>query len=143
MVELFVAPDAADRSRYLEIEVNPAGLVFDATVAFPGPDRRTMTVDRSWDPPSLVARSRVVPLGDGRLAWLVRLSIAWIDIVAGTEPDQPVAIGAFRIDRTSLDAPLFLALAPSLESPANFHVPARFVPWNPRDAALFSVPPRG
>jgi hypothetical protein len=63
VVELFVAPDARDRRIYFEIEVNPEGLVFDARVTSPDLDRRTMQVDRSWNPRGLRVRSRLLPAG--------------------------------------------------------------------------------
>jgi hypothetical protein len=130
VVELFVAANPGDRRIYHEIEVSPAGLVFDARVESPGLDRSTMRVDRSWDPAGLRVRSRVLgpKTGTGRREgaglWLVRIALDWKEI--GRDGSSPVAIGAFRIDRRSTPEPLFLALFPNGESPANFHTPADF-----------------
>ena len=68
VVELFIAPDPGDRRTYFEIEVNPAGLVFDARVDSPELDRRTIRVDRSWNPRGLRVVSRVLPPRERALA---------------------------------------------------------------------------
>ncbi len=82
VVELFLAPDPEDRRVYYELEVNPAGLVFDARVDSPGLDRRTMRVDRGWNPGGLRTRSRILPPLAG---------------IPGPRPDAP--------SRTSADTP--------------------------------------
>ena len=135
VVELFVAPIAQDRRVYYEIEVNPDGFVFDARVESPDLDRRTMRVDRGWNPAGLRVRSRVLGPdglsggGAGSGLWLVRIALEWSAV--DRDGPTPVAIGAFRIDRRSAPEPLFLALFPNGETPANFHTPADFRVFGP------------
>jgi hypothetical protein len=130
VVEMMIAPDAADRRLYFEIEVNPAGLTFDALIRSPDGRRETMQVDRSWDPGSLRVRTRVLAGRAGRPGlWLVRLSLEPGDI--GVRPRRPPAVGLFRIDCGSSSVPGFLALAPTLRRPADFHLPDCFVAWDP------------
>jgi len=132
VVELFVAPDDADRRIYYEIEVNPAGRIFDARVDSPNLSRNGMRVDRSWNPGGLLVRSRIhYARGKAEASgfWLVRMSLDLSEIAA--RADRPLAVGAFRIDRRSNGSPLFLALSPGLGGPADFHRPELFVGLRP------------
>jgi hypothetical protein len=129
VVELFVAPNEVDRRVYYEIEVNPAGLLFDARVESPALDRRSMTVDRGWDALGMQARSRIIRLAAGGI-WLVRLRLPWRAFGLAAAP-RAMAVAAYRIDRRSFDRPLFLSLAPNLRQPADFHTPAAFVRFEP------------
>jgi hypothetical protein len=135
VVELFLAPDPDDRRVYLEIEVNPAGLVFDARVESPGLDRRAMRVDRGWNPRGLRTRSRILPpraggspmpSGEGTGLWLVRIALDWAELFPAGRRPGTIAFGAYRIDRLSTGAPQFLSLFPNFRVPADFHAPRHF-----------------
>jgi hypothetical protein len=152
VVELFLAPDPDDRRVYYELEVNPAGLVFDARVESPGLDRRAMRVDRGWNPGGLRTRSRILPpragTGEDSIAsgakgrkpaggspmpsgertglWLVRIALDWAELLPSGRPPGTIAFGAYRIDRLSTGAPQFLSLFPNFRSPADFHAPRHF-----------------
>jgi len=136
VVELFVAPDAARREVYYEIEVNPEGRVFDARIDSPRGERDGMRVDRAWRPAGLDVMSRCVRPGRGRPGqWEVTLSLplAALGPNGAMRPGEAaLALNVFRIDRRSLDRPVFLALSPSLRQPADFHVPAAFEEFIPR-----------
>lgn len=121
VVELFLAPGAADPIHYAEIEVNPLGAVFDALVHSPHGDRRGMTVDRAWDCHGLVAGAE--PSAGGWRAWL---SIPW-DALASLGPRADVwRANFYRIERPRGGRAEFSCWSPTHTDPPDFHRPARF-----------------
>jgi len=124
VVELFVAPGEGDPASYAEIEVNPAGAVFDAWVDNPEGDRRTMRVDRSWDLDGLEALA-----GVGGAGWWVELTVPLAPIAqrSGVPVGDTWRANFYRIDRPRDGAPAeFSCWSPTRTEPADFHVPGRF-----------------
>jgi len=122
VVELFVAPGEGTPTRYLEIELNPLGTLFDARVFNPGGDRKAFEVDRDWACDDL--ESDVARTADG---WSARLAMPWTSISpAGEAPPRFWRLNLFRIDRPSDGAAEFSAWSPTFVDPPDFHRPARF-----------------
>ena len=74
VVEVFLAPGEEDPVRYMEIEVSPLGVLFDARIHNPTGLRANMTADVSWDCPGIRWE---VGRGPERQDWWVELSIPW------------------------------------------------------------------
>lgn len=122
VVEVFIAPGRDDPRRYVEIEVSPAGVLFDAIVDNPDGRRETMTVDAAWNAAGLVARvSR--PRAD---LWRAELSIPWSSLAPGGRPQDAWRANFFRVERPHGEAPEFSAWAPTGAAPPDFHKPERF-----------------
>jgi hypothetical protein len=125
VVEIFLAPGAEMPRRYVELELNPAGALFDAVVDSPHGDRSGMRVDRDWSCAGLEAEARLLADGSG---WSARLVMPWRALALDLETAHVTVWRAnfFRIDRPR-DAPAeFSAWAPTGVRPADFHRPARF-----------------
>lgn len=124
VVELFAAAGADDPRRYLEIEVNPLGAVFDALVDSPAGDRRGMSVDPSWNCAGLVTAVEInVELG----RWRTRIELPWSALAVGGAMPPEIRINLFRIERPRDGAPPeYSAWSPTFVDPADFHRPARF-----------------
>lgn len=128
VVEAFLAT-GDDRRRYVELEVSPANVLFDARVVNLRPKGR-MTVDPSWNAKGLRSAVRVRGTlnrrGDRDRGWTVELVLPFADL----DLPRPVAPGDawpanfYRIDRGAPEE--FSAWSPTLVDPPNFHVPARF-----------------
>ena len=73
-VELFLAPGEDDPVRYLEFEVSPDGVLFDAAIYNPDASRLTMTGDPTWDCPGIEWNARRF---DSQKRWLAVLVIPW------------------------------------------------------------------
>jgi hypothetical protein len=124
VVELFAAAGADDPRRYVEIEVNPLGTVFDALVDSPAGDRRGMTVDASWNCQGL-ATAVEIDTTSGR--WRTRIELPWRALGAGGAMPREVRLNLFRIERPRDGrAPEYSAWSPTYVEPADFHRPSRF-----------------
>jgi hypothetical protein len=155
VVEAFLCP-TGDLRHYYEFEVNPRNVVFDARVHCPDLHRATMRVDISWDCPGLETSVLVEGIlhttppdhrrpttdhtevqrgGDAAnpstvnlqpSSWTVEMVIPFAAFpeVNPPRPGDVWRANFYRIDRA--DPPEFTAWSPTLESPANFHVPERF-----------------
>jgi len=121
-VEVFLAPGAADPTRYFEFEVSPLGILFDARIHNPTSLRADLVGDPSWDCPGL--RWAAGPATD-RQDWWAVLSIPWAGLVEGGPPDVWRA-NFYRIERPRDGEPEFSGWSPTLTRPADFHKPARF-----------------
>lgn len=126
VVEVFLAPGAATPRRYVELEVSPAGVLFDAVIDNPTGLRRDLVADTSWDGPGLTWAA-----GLGADGWWATLEIPWATVLAalGTVGTNPTVWRAnfFRVDRPRDGSPAeFSAAAPTLVTPADFHRPERF-----------------
>jgi hypothetical protein len=120
VVEVFIAPGRDDPRRYVEIELSPAGILFDAIVHNPDGRRETMTVDAAWNAEGLVSR---VSRPRSQL-WRAELSIPWASL--NGEPRDAWRANFFRVERPRGEAPEFSAWSPTGADPADFHKPARF-----------------
>ena len=125
VVELFVAPGAETPRRYAELELNPAGALFDALVDSPHGDRNGMRVDRDWSCAGLVTEARLRADGSG---WSARFVLPWRALAGDAEPALASIWRAnfFRIDRPRNAPAEFSAWSPTGIRPADFHRPARF-----------------
>jgi hypothetical protein len=129
-VELFVDPWGAERL-YVEIEVSPANVVFDALVvnrALHGETRRDLDALSVWRCEGLLTAVRVDGLVNGgpvSRGWDAELAMP----IRQLAPRQPPAPGvewrfnAYRIDRSEHGDEL-QALAPT--GRPDFHLPERF-----------------
>lgn len=129
-VEVFLAPGTDDPVDYLEFEVSPRGVLFDARIHNPTSLRADLRADVAWDCPGIRWAAGTSP-GE-RQDWWAALSIPWKGILSGLLPDQgaerPLSWRAnfYRIERPE-DGPAELsAWSPTLVRPADFHKPARF-----------------
>ena len=113
--EVFLSPQDPPRV-YYEFEVNPLGALFDARVESPEGRRESMSVDVSWNCPGLSARVR---RREGQWSALLKIPLASMG-----EPSGVWRANFFRVDRGESDE--YSAWCPTMEEPANFHVPARF-----------------
>jgi hypothetical protein len=121
VVEIFLAPGDGLPARYVEIQVNPLGTVFDAQVANPDGRRDTMTVDPSWNASGLAVRV-VRPETGG---WRAEVAIPWSEACAGDPPPSWRA-NFFRIERPRAGTPEFSCWSPTLADPPDFHKPSAF-----------------
>ena len=119
VVEVFLAPGEEDPVRYVEIEVSPLGVLFDAQIHNPTGLREDMTADLSWDCPGIRWEAR---RGAARQDWWAELSIPW----EAPNPPRLWRANFYRVERPREGAPEFTCWSPTLTSPADFHKPARF-----------------
>lgn len=122
VVEVFLAPGPSDPARYAELELSPAGTLFDALVENPDGRRDTMRVDAAWDLAELGARVRRPAPG----AWRAELSIPLAPLAVIGPVGSAWRANFFRIDRPEGGEPEFAAWSPTLVDPADFHKPAAF-----------------
>ncbi len=127
VVEVFISPNA-DPHTYFELEISPNNVMFDAVVESPDLHRGTMIVDTGWHCKGLVSAVRV----DGEInnsavkddGWTVEMSIPFLALASNPPVNgSEWLVNFYRIDREPEE---FTAWSPTLEVPANFHVPARF-----------------
>jgi hypothetical protein len=133
VVEAFLAP-TSDPSRYLEFEVSPAGVLFDARVVNVRPvgqaRRGPMSVDTAWNAAGVRAAVHVDGTlnrrGDRDRAWTVELAIPFADLDLARPPRAGDAWRAnfYRINRNGADE--YSAWSATLTPQPDFHVPARF-----------------
>jgi len=122
VVEVFLAGGPGVPIRYAEIEVNPAGALFDAMIDNPDGHRGTMRADPGWDAPGLRARVSA----DSARGWTVELQVPWGAIGAGPGGFEALRANFYRIDRPADGDPEFTAWSPTLVDPPDFHKPDRF-----------------
>ena len=130
-VELFWEGDEPD-GRYTEIVVNPLGTVYSARIDNPDGDRRTWKVS----PIPLEGLEIRVSGSPGAAPgawerWTCALRVPWSTLAPGRPTPIPGSVhrgNLFRIARGGVSR--FEALSPTLRSPPDFHVPARFVRFN-------------
>jgi hypothetical protein len=124
-VEVFLGCGPRTPARYVEFEVSPSGVLFDAVVDNPEGDRATMRVDCAWDCPDLDARA-------GRRAdgWWAELAIPLAPVLEALGASRPPDVwraNLYRIDRPRDGAAEeFSAWSPTGRHPPDFHVPSRF-----------------
>jgi hypothetical protein len=129
VVEAFLSPDG-DLARYCEFQFSPRNVVFDALIHNPDLHRATMTLDTSWNCEGLETAMRVVGTLERRtdvdLWWSAEIAIPFNGLPRARkpEPGDEWRGNFYRIDAGPPEQ--FTAWSPTLESPANFHVPARF-----------------
>ncbi len=128
VVEAFLCP-SGDPSNYFELEVSPNNVTFDASVFSPDLHRGTMVVDKDWHCIGMNTAVRIDgeinnPMAKDR-GWSVEMSLPFAAFT-GIHPQQSGSewlANFYRIDREPDE---FSAWSPTMEVPANFHVPTRF-----------------
>lgn len=125
-VELFVAAGEGDPERYVEIEVNPLGALFDALVHNPGLERAALAADTSFDWPGIRWAA-----GRRREGWWAALALPWAGLPAAaggplSGPPPSLRANLYRIDRPPGSPAEHSAWSPTLVAPADFHRPRRF-----------------
>jgi hypothetical protein len=125
-VEVFLARGSDDPVDYLEFEVSPRGVLFDARIHNPTSLRADLRGDVAWDCPGIQWAAGSLPTE--RQDWWAALSIPWKGILPEPGSERPPTWRAnfYRIDRPEGEAPEFSAWSPTLVRPADFHKPARF-----------------
>jgi hypothetical protein len=121
--ELFVL-GAADRRRYLELQVSPRGVAFDAKF------ERHRKGDERWDGQwtgAAAVDGTVDARGDRDRGWSAEIAVPWAEICAHSDTTCPPQAGAttrvnaFRLDRPKKGPTLAWALSPTHEP--DFHAP--------------------
>jgi len=127
-VEVFLAPGEADPVDYLEFEVSPRGVLFDARIHNPTSLRADLRADVTWDCPGIRWQAGA---GTARQDWWAVLALPWNGLDDSLESPPPVwRINFYRIDRPGIDpadgAAEFSAWSPTRVRLPDFHQPARF-----------------
>jgi hypothetical protein len=130
VVELFLDPWGAERV-YLEIEVSPRNVVFDALVVnrtAPGERRRDLSALVAWTCEGLRTAVRVDGVVNGGAVsrgWDVEIALPLRQLAARSAPAPGVEWrwNAYRVDRSARGDEL-QAFSPT--GRADFHVPERF-----------------
>jgi uncharacterized protein (DUF362 family) len=114
-VEIFLAPDPANRQRYAEIEVGPLGHFFDLLV-----DRGKKTSDVGWSSRPEI-RTRVDPEAK-RVTLEVALRAP--EITSALRPGARLPLGLYRMEGKAPRT--YLAWSPTRTPKPSFHVPEAF-----------------
>ncbi|HEY0783745.1 MAG TPA: carbohydrate-binding family 9-like protein [Thermoanaerobaculia bacterium] len=124
VVEVFLAPGDADPTRYVELEVSPTGVLFDARIHNPTGRRADLEADRAWSCPGLAwAAGALGPRQD----WWAALAIPWSALLdPPAAPPRRWRANFYRIERPRGGAVEHSAWAPTWARPADFHRPACF-----------------
>lgn len=130
-VEVFLAPGEAAPRAYAELEVSPAGVLFDAWIENPDSLRATMRTRVEWDCPGVAWEvGRTGGAGGSRQDWWAELALPWAGLLAGDAAVEalPRAWRAnfYRIERPRDGEAELSAWSPTLVDPADFHQPGRF-----------------
>ncbi len=121
--ELFVFGDDR-RARYLELQVSPRGVVFDAKFEV---YRRG---DEAWNSrfeARVAVEGTIEDPSDRDVGWTAELAVPWTEICAETEVECPpspgttLRVNAFRLERPRKGATVGLALSPTRVP--DFHAP--------------------
>ena len=123
-VEVFLAPGEGDPVDYLEFEVSPRGVLFDARIHNPTSLRADLRADAAWDCPGIRWEAGS---GAERQDWWAVLALSWSGLLDRLEgPPQIWRANFYRIERPADGPAEFSAWSPTLVRPADFHKPARF-----------------
>ncbi len=114
-VEIFLAPDPAERTRYYEVEVGPLGHFLDIAI-----DRRTKKSDVSWSSQPEIATK--VDREHHRAT--IEVTLRAPDIARALAPGQRLPFALYRMEGKGKR--LYLAWSPTRTAKPNFHVPEAF-----------------
>ena len=114
-VELFLAPDPAVPTRYLEVELGPHGHFFDISV-----DRKKSKSDIAWSSEPTIATK----VDRERHRATIEVAMRSPDIVRALTPGAKLPMGLFRMEGKG--PRLYLAWSPTHTKKPNFHVPEAF-----------------
>ena len=114
-VELFLAPDPAERTRYFEVEVGPLGHFFDIAV-----DKKRKKSDTAWSSlPEIATR-----LDRQRHNATIELALRSPDILRVLKAGAKLPFALYRMEGKS--PRLYLAWSPTRTPKPDFHVPEAF-----------------
>ncbi len=114
-VELFLAPDPAERTKYVELEVGPLGHFLDVSV-----DKANKKSDVGWSSQAEIATQ--VDRDGKRVT--IEVAIRSPDVVKALVPGARLPLGLYRMEGKS--PRLFLAWSPTKTPKPDFHVPEAF-----------------
>ncbi len=116
-IELFLAPAAANRRRYAEIEVGPFGHWFDLWI-----DRSTKKVrsDAAWSAGLTIGTTQDA----AKRHAVIEIAITAPELVAALAAEARLPLGLYRMDGKSPKR--YLAAFPTRTPKPNFHVPDAF-----------------
>ena len=116
-IEVFLAPDAANRRRYAEIEVGPFGHWFDLWI-----DRSTKKVrsDAAWSAGLTIGTTQDA----AKRHAVIEIAITAPELIAALVAEARLPIGLYRMDGKSPKR--YLAAFPTRTPKPNFHVPDAF-----------------
>jgi hypothetical protein len=114
-VELFLAPDPAERRRYFEIELGPMGHFFDLLI-----DRRKGTSDAGFSSNAQIRTT--VDRAHGKAT--IEVALRNPELVGALRRDAKLPVGLFRMEGKAPRQ--FLAWSPTRTPRPNFHVPDAF-----------------
>jgi hypothetical protein len=114
-VEMFLAPDPAERRRYFEIELGPLGHFFDLLI-----DRRNGTSDEKFSSNAEI-KTTVDRVGHKAV---IEVALRAPELIAALRPNVQLPMGLFRMEGKAPRQ--FLAWSPTRTPRPNFHVPDAF-----------------
>lgn len=114
-VELFLGPDAAERTRYYEVEVGPLGHFFDLSV-----NRKTKKSDVAWSSDPTIATK--VDREHHRAT--IELALRSPDVTSALAKGAKLPLALYRMEGKGKR--LYLAWSPTNTPKPNFHVPEAF-----------------
>lgn len=125
VVELFLGSGEETPTRYVELEISPLGVLFDAWVDNPTGRREEMGLDVAWNCPDIRWQ---VDRQEAAQRWTAILALPWAPFLIGPDAPLPRSWRAnfYRIERPRGREPEFSCWSPTLTDPADFHKPARF-----------------
>jgi uncharacterized protein (DUF362 family) len=114
-VEIFLAPDPAERTRYFEVEVGPLGHFFDLAV-----DRRSKRSDIAWSShPEIATR-----VDRDRRKVTLEIALRAPDLLRALRSGAALPFALYRMEGKSPRS--YLAWSPTRTAKPNFHVPDAF-----------------
>jgi hypothetical protein len=126
VVELFLAPGAADPADYFELEIAPTAVLWDGRIQNPAGQLQGIVGDTSWDCPGLAWEAGRTGSGQD---WWAALALRWRSLLPAAEREPPRLWRAnfYRIERPRDGSPPeHCAWSPTFIAPPDFHRPARF-----------------
>lgn len=125
-VEVFLAPGIDDPVDYFEFELSPLGTFFDARVHNPTGRRESMTADLEWRAGGATWNASI---DKTHSRWSAEIRLPWAGLGFPDPARLPRTwrLNLYRIDRPRDGTPPeYSCWSPTLATPANFHLPARF-----------------
>ena len=114
-VEMFLAPDPAERTRYYEVEVGPLGHFFDIAI-----DRRTKKSDMTWSSQPEIATK----VDRERHRATIEVALRSPNVVGALAAGRRLPFALYRMEGKTKR--LYLAWSPTRSPKPNFHVPEAF-----------------
>jgi hypothetical protein len=153
VVELFLAPGETDPHTYVELEISPAGVLFDGRITNPSGRGQGIVADTAWDCPGLAWASgsdrgevpqdwtaslavlhgvpveQLVVRREDAQDWWAAVALPWRGLLpaGAVAPPRLWRANFYRIERPrDGGAAEHTAWSPTFADPPDFHRPARF-----------------